>query len=212
VKKYNILQAIKKAKVVAVVSGKTIEETQNIVDALILGGVTGIEITFRMDGADLIIKNMVQKYANNSSVIIGAGTVLDSATARIAILAGAKYIVSPGFDLETAKICNLYQVPYLAGCLTITEMVTAVKAGCEVIKLFPGSAVDPSYVKAVKGPLPQIEIMPTGGVSIDNMTDWFAAGVFAVGAGGNLVKLDANKDYSKITDTAKQWIQVSNQL
>ena len=119
-------------------------------------------------------------------MIIGAGTVLDAATARIAILAGAEFIVSPAFDKETAKLCNLYQIPYMPGCMTITEMTTAMQYGADIIKLFPGSAFGPSFVKAVKAPLPQANIMPTGGVSLDNMEEWFKNGVIAVGAGGKL--------------------------
>lgn len=88
-------------------------------------------------------------------LLVGAGTVLDSETARIAILAGARYVVSPGFSLETAKLCNRYQIPYMAGCMTITEMITAMEAGVDIIKVFPGSAFGPSFIKAIKGPLPQ---------------------------------------------------------
>ncbi|MDR3152230.1 MAG: bifunctional 2-keto-4-hydroxyglutarate aldolase/2-keto-3-deoxy-6-phosphogluconate aldolase [Bifidobacteriaceae bacterium] len=208
--KNNILQSIKQSKVVAVVSGKSFDEVCKIIDSLIAGGVVAIEVTFRMDEADKIIKAVSQKYADKKEVIIGAGTVLDEVTARIAILAGAKYIVSPGFDNAIAEICNLYEIPYLPGCLTITEIMKALKAGCQVVKLFPASAVGPEYIKAVKAPLPQVEIMPTGGVSLENVNLWFKAGVFAVGVGGNLVTLDENKDYSKITQTAKSWISTVN--
>ncbi|MDR2748329.1 MAG: bifunctional 2-keto-4-hydroxyglutarate aldolase/2-keto-3-deoxy-6-phosphogluconate aldolase, partial [Bifidobacteriaceae bacterium] len=120
-KKFETIKALKSAGVIAVVSGKSVEETEKIIDALIKGGIKGIEITFRMDDADVIIKNVSRKYADKYDIVIGAGTVLDSTTARVAILAGAKYVVSPGFDAEIAKICNLYKVPYLPGCLTITE-------------------------------------------------------------------------------------------
>lgn len=136
-------------------------------------------------------------------MIVGAGTVLDATTARIAILAGAEFIVSPAFDEETAKLCNLYQVPYMPGCMTITEMTKAMEYGSEIIKLFPGSAFGPSFVKAVKAPLPQVNIMPTGGVSLENMEEWFANGVVAVGAGGKL----ASGTDEEIIATAQSFVE-----
>ena len=118
------------------------------------------------------------------------------------ILNGAKFIVSPGFSEEVAKMCNLYQVPYMPGCMTFTEMTKALEYGVDLIKLFPGSLPGPSYVKAIHGPLPQANIMPTGGVSLDNIADWFAAGVFAVGAGSNLVK----GSHDEIVEQSKKYL------
>ena len=138
--------------------------------------------------------------------MIGAGTVLDATTARLAIMAGAAFIVSPCFDIETAKICNLYQIPYLPGCMTINEMKEALKAGADIVKLFPGSAFGPKIVGAFKAPLPQLNIMPTGGVSLENMADWFKAGVVAVGVGGNLLAPLKNEDYPAITKVAGQYM------
>ena len=144
-----------------------------------------------------MIQELVALYQENPDVVIGAGTVLDATTARLAIVAGAEYIVSPSFDEETAKICNLYQVPYLPGCMTITEMKEALKSGADIIKLFPGSVYGPSVISAFKAPLPQLNIMPTGGVSLENMAEWFAAGVTAVGVGGNLLAPAATGDFEK---------------
>lgn len=124
------------------------------------------------------------KTTKDGKLVIGAGTVLDAETARAAMLAGAKYIVSPAFDLETAKICNRYKVPYLSGIMTINEIITAHEAGVDFVKLFPGSAFGQGYVKAIKGPLPYANIMVTGGVNIDNIDSWIKAGVDAVGIGG----------------------------
>ncbi|MGL6169417.1 MAG: bifunctional 2-keto-4-hydroxyglutarate aldolase/2-keto-3-deoxy-6-phosphogluconate aldolase, partial [Fusobacteriaceae bacterium] len=121
---------------------------------------------------------------------------------RIAILAGAEYIVSPCFDLETAKLCNRYAIPYMPGCMTITEMVTAIEAGADIVKLFPGSAFGPDFIKAVKAPLPQANIMPTGGVSLENVDKWIKNGVIAVGAGGKL----ASGPSEEITATAKAFV------
>jgi 2-dehydro-3-deoxyphosphogluconate aldolase/(4S)-4-hydroxy-2-oxoglutarate aldolase len=204
-KRVEMLKRLQEAGVIAVVRGKSANEVYGVVDSLIEGGIYGIELTFTVPHADVIIKELTEKYAQNSNVVIGAGTVLDSATARIAILAGSNYVVSPHFDEEIAKMCNLYQVPYLPGCETVREMTMALKFGADIVKLFPGSAFGPGYVKAVKAPLPHINIMPTGGVSLDNMQEWFDAGVVAVGAGGNLTTLGADKDFAKITATAKKW-------
>lgn len=155
-----------------------------------------------MPGATEVIKALKETFPADK-LIVGAGTVLDAATARIAILAGAEYIVSPGFDEETAKLCNLYQIPYMPGCMTITEMMKAMQYGADIVKLFPGSAFGPSFVKAVKAPLPQANIMPTGGVSLDNVEEWFKNGVVAVGAGGKL----ATGSSESITATAKAFVE-----
>lgn len=210
-KRLTILDRLTAAGVIAVVRGKTEEEAIKVSDALIEGGVVGIELTFSTPNATEVIKELVKKYAGDERVCIGAGTVLDAITARLAILAGAQYIVSPGFDKEIAKECNLYQIPYLPGCVTITEIMQALKYGADIIKIFPGSAVGPDYIKAIKAPLPHVNVMPTGGVSLDNMADWFASGVVAVGSGGNLTKvIDGN--YSSCTKAAKQWISKLNDI
>lgn len=200
-KKLDVLKRITDVGIVAVVRANSIEEGIRISKACVNGGIPAIEVTYTVPGATEVIKALKEQI-KPEDLIVGAGTVLDAATARIAILAGAEYIVSPGFDSETAELCNLYQVPYMPGCMTITEMVKAMKAGCDIIKLFPGSAFGPDYVKAVKGPLPQINIMPTGGVSIDNIEEWFKNGVVACGAGGKL----ASGTSEDITKTAQEFI------
>jgi 2-dehydro-3-deoxyphosphogluconate aldolase/(4S)-4-hydroxy-2-oxoglutarate aldolase len=203
--KYDILTSLVKSGVVAVVRGDNKTEVLGVVDALIRGGITGIELTFTVPQADQIIAEIAQKYADNSEVVVGAGTVLDPTTARIAIMAGAKYIVSPNFNPEIAQIANLYQIPYLPGVETISEITAALQSGVDVVKLFPGSAFGPDYVKAIKAPFPYLNVMPTGGVSLENMDTWFAAGVITVGAGGNLTKLPENKDYSVVEKNARAW-------
>ena len=144
--------------------------------------------------------------------VIGAGTVLDATSARLAIMAGAGYIVSPTFDAAIAKLCNLYQIPYLPGCSTMTEMQRAIEAGSDIVKLFPASVAGPSMIKAVKAPFPQLNIMPTGGVSLDNLDQWFAAGAVCVGAGGNLVGPGATGDYDRVTENAKKYIKRLNEI
>ena len=139
----------------------------------------------------MIIKQLSSDYQNNNTVLIGAGTVLDAPTAKNAIMAGAKYIVSPAFNQETAIICNRYGIPYIPGCMTIKEIITAMEYGCEIIKLFPGSAFGPNYINAIKGPLPYVSLMVTGGVNLNNAAEWFNAGINAIGIGGELNKLAA---------------------
>lgn len=182
-RKFEILNRLKDERVVAVVRGNSIDDAIDCSLACARGGIRALEVTYTNPDATEIIKRLKNTQAD---LLVGAGTVLDSETARIAILAGAEYIVSPCFDGNTAKLCNRYQIPYLAGCMTITEIIVAMESGCDIIKLFPGSSFGPSYVKSIKAPLPQVNIMPTGGVDIDNMETWFRNGVMAVGIGGNL--------------------------
>jgi 2-dehydro-3-deoxyphosphogluconate aldolase/(4S)-4-hydroxy-2-oxoglutarate aldolase len=200
-RKYEVLQRIEQVGVVAVVRAQNSEEAKRIALACMAGGIDSIEIAFTVPGAHKVIEALAEEFGNK--LLVGAGTVLDSETARIAILAGAKYVVSPCFDLETAKLCNRYQVPYAAGCMTITEMVRAMEAGTDIIKLFPGSAFGPSFVSAVKGPLPQAVIMPTGGVDLDNVDQWIKNGCVAVGVGGNLSKGTSEQ----ITEAARQFVE-----
>ena len=202
-KRVSILQKLENAGVIAVVRGKTKEEALKASQAIVAGGMRGIELTFTVPQATEVIQELVALYQENPDVVIGAGTVLDATTARLAIVAGAEYIVSPSFDEETAKICNLYQVPYLPGCMTITEMKEALKSGADIIKLFPGSVYGPSVISAFKAPLPQLNIMPTGGVSLENMAEWFDAGVTAVGVGGNLLAPAATGDFEKFVRLPK---------
>lgn len=205
--KQKVLSKISDCGVVAVVRADTKEEAILISDACVKGGILGIEVTFTIQEAEAVIKDLVSHYADHSEVVIGAGTVLDAATARIAILAGSQFIVSPCFDEQTAKLCNLYQIPYLPGCMTITEMKNALEHGVDIIKLFPGNAFGPEFVKAVKAPLPQINIMPTGGVSLENVDQWVKNGCVAVGVGGNLVAPAKTGEYEKISDYASQYIK-----
>lgn len=194
-KKYEILSKLEEVGVIAVVRAKNGKEAKKIALACMDGGVNAIEIAFTVPGAHKVIEILTEEFGDK--LLVGAGTVLDSETARIAILAGAKYIVSPSFDSETAKLCNRYQIPYMAGCMTITEMVKAMEAGTDVIKVFPGSVFGPSFISAIKGPLPQAVLMPTGGINLDNVDQWIKNGCIAVGVGGNLTK-GSSEDITKI--------------
>ncbi|SDM56320.1 bifunctional 4-hydroxy-2-oxoglutarate aldolase/2-dehydro-3-deoxy-phosphogluconate aldolase [Bacillus sp. OK048] len=205
-KKVKVLTKIAECGVVAVVRADSKEEAVKISEACVEGGVYGIEVTFTVEGADEVIKELSSLYENDNNVVIGAGTVLDATTARIAILAGADFVVSPAFDEETAKLCNLYQIPYMPGCMTITEIKRALELGVDVVKLFPGSVFGPDFVKAVKAPLPQVNIMPTGGVNLENVGQWIKNGCVAVGVGGNLVAPAKTGDFDQITEYAKQYV------
>ncbi|MGB2604906.1 MAG: bifunctional 4-hydroxy-2-oxoglutarate aldolase/2-dehydro-3-deoxy-phosphogluconate aldolase, partial [Candidatus Sulfotelmatobacter sp.] len=163
--KLKILGQIVDSGLVAVVRAESSEQAFRIADACAYGGVGAIEITFTVPGAVDVIADLARRGA--SGILIGAGTVLDPETARAAILAGAQFIVGPSVSPDTARLCNRYQVPYMPGAGTITEIVEAMECGADIIKVFPGEILGPAFVKGVMGPLPQARLMPTGGVSID---------------------------------------------
>ena len=205
ISKEKVLTHVKECGLVAVVRAENEEDAIKISDACLKGGCTSIELTFTVPGADKVIASLANKYTNGE-MMLGAGTVLDSETARIAILAGANFIVSPSFNLETAKLCNRYGVPYMPGCATITEVITAMEAGVDIVKIFPADLYGPRIIKDIKGPLPQAQMMPTGGVDVDNVNEWIKAGVVCVGAGSSLTKGAKTGDYDDITETAKEFI------
>ncbi len=202
--KHNIISRIIDVGVVAIVRTDKAEQATNIVQACLDGGLTSVEITFTVDSAHRIIEQVHMKHTH---CILGAGTVLDAHTARIAILAGASYIVSPSFDTETAKLCNRYAIPYMAGCYTPTEVAKALEYGVEIIKLFPSTLLSPSAITAIKAPFPQANIMPTGGVSLDNVDTWIKAGAIAIGVGGDLTAGAKTNDYAQIRQKASEYKQ-----
>ena len=138
--------------------------------------------------------------------MVGAGTVLDSETARIAVLAGARFVVGPSLNRGVARLSNRYGVPYIPGAGTAGEVVKAMEAGADIVKVFPGETLGPSFVKAILGPLPHASLMPTGGVSVDNVSDWIAAGAVAVGAGGALTSGAATGDFEAVTKLAEKFL------
>ncbi|WP_410514403.1 bifunctional 2-keto-4-hydroxyglutarate aldolase/2-keto-3-deoxy-6-phosphogluconate aldolase [Paenibacillus sp. BR2-3] len=203
-KKIKVLQNVASVGVVAVIRADNSEDAFKMSVACVEGGLNNIEVTFTTPDADVAIKKLVAEYGDRA--VIGAGTVLDPLTARIAILAGAEFVVSPSFEEDTAKMCNLYGIPYMPGCMTLSEMKEALKLGVDVLKLFPGSAFGPDYVKAVKGPMPHVNIMPTGGVDLNNMDKWIANGCIAVGIGGNLTAPAKEGRYDLITELAAKYV------
>lgn len=203
--KLKVLSKVIESGLVAIVRTNSADQAARIAEACARGGAAAIEITFTVPGATAVIEALAKQYSSGE-ILIGAGTVLDPETARIAILAGAQYIVSPSVSPETARLCNRYQIPYMPGACTMREIVDAMECGADIVKLFPGETLGPAFVKAVKGPLPQASLMPTGGVAVDNVAEWIKAGAVAVGVGGSLTAGAQSGNFQQITDTAKQFI------
>jgi 2-dehydro-3-deoxyphosphogluconate aldolase/(4S)-4-hydroxy-2-oxoglutarate aldolase len=204
--KEKVITKICDGGLVAVIRAETSEQAKKITEACIAGGVTAIELTFTVPGAHEIISELAKLYSPEE-ILLGAGTVLDPETARIAILSGAQYVVSPCLNINTVKLCNRYRIPIMPGAMTIKEVVEGMEAGADIIKIFPGELFGPTFVKAIRGPLPQARIMPTGGVSVDNVGEWIKAGCVAVGVGGNITAGAKTGDYQSITDKAKQFVE-----
>lgn len=205
-KRVEILEKIVDAGIVAVIRGESPKKAKNTAEAVVKGGIKGLELTFTVPHIEQVIAELSSEY-ENSDVAIGAGTVLDATSARLAILAGAQFIVSPSFDVGVAKLCNLYQIPYIPGCMTVTEIQTALSYGVDIVKMFPGSVAGTKMIKAVHGPIPYVSIMPTGGVSLDNMDEWFKAGAVTVGTGGNLTQAADKNDFQAVTEMAEKYVK-----
>lgn len=210
-KKLQLVQKIVEEGVVAVLRGDTPEQVVEMAEQAIAGGIKVIEITMTVPYALKAIEALSQKYAWDASsperyAIIGVGTVLDPETARAAILAGAQFVVGPSLNRETVLLCNRYRVPIMPGCMTIKDIQEALELGVDIVKLFPGNLYDPSMIKAIKGPLPQANVMPTGGVSLDNLAEWIKAGAVAVGIGSDLTSEALKKgDFSLISKKSAQY-------
>lgn len=211
-KKVQVLSKLQQCGLVAVIRGNSKEDGVAISKATVAGEIKAIEVAYTTPNASGVIEELTHIYKEDDSVVIGAGTVLDVTTARLAILSGADFVVSPSFDEEVAKVCNLYQIPYLPGCMTITEINTALAYGVDIIKVFPGDIVGPRFIKDVKGPLPHVNLMPTGGVSLENMQEWFDNGVLAVGIGSNLTKGLVDGNYDVVTKNAKVYVEKLNEI
>ncbi|MDK2822238.1 MAG: 2-dehydro-3-deoxyphosphogluconate aldolase / (4S)-4-hydroxy-2-oxoglutarate aldolase [Clostridia bacterium] len=204
--KLQILQKVIDSGIVAVVRTETPEKAKKIVEAVKAGGISTIEVTMTVPDALDVIKE-VARYYKDSDVVLGVGSVLDAETARAAILAGAEYVVSPHLNPEVIKLCNRYQISCMPGAMTVTEVVAAMELGADIIKVFPGEVLGPKFIKAIKAPLPQAALMPTGGVSLENVQEWIKAGAVAVGVGGSLTKGAKTGDYDLVTQTARQFVE-----
>jgi len=207
--KREIITQIEETGLVPVVRASSADEAMKAIDAIKEGGISVLEITMTVPGAVRVIEAVAAK--NDGSTIVGAGTVLDAETARVCMLAGAQFIVSPALNLDTIAICNRYSVPVMPGALTPTEVVTAWTAGADFVKVFPaGSVGGASYIKNLKGPLPHIKFIPTGGVSLKTAADFIKAGASALGVGTDLVDVKAIRagEAHVVTERAKQFVQI----
>lgn len=201
------LERILDVGIVAVVRSDSSATLVKVVQSLVEGGVTAAEITFTVPDAIDVIRQ-VRKEAGGD-VVIGAGTVLDTETARAAILAGAEYIVAPVVNLDVIRLCRRYDKLVMPGAFTPTEVLSAWEAGADIVKVFPADIGGPAHLKALKGPLPHVRLMPTGGVNLSTIDSFFKAGACCVGVGGSLVdsKAIAANNYELIRNAAAQYVQ-----
>ena len=207
--KAEVITWIKDGGVIPVVRATSAGEAMRAIDAIREGGISVLEITMTVPGALGVIEEVCARYGKEA--LIGAGTVLDPETATACIAAGARFIVSPALNLETIACCRQHDVAVMPGALTPTEVVQAWNAGADMVKVFPAGAVGgPSYLRALKAPLPQIELVPTGGVSLKTAADFIKAGAAALGVGADLVDIKAIREgqAALITERAKQFVEI----
>ena len=205
--KSDVLQRIREMGIVPIVRASSGDEAMAVIEAIRAGGINVLEITMTIPGAIKVIEQVVGRYGDE--VLVGAGTVLDAETARTCILAGAQFVVSPALNPATIELCRRYSVTVCPGALTPTEVVTAWQAGADVVKIFPCSAMGgASYLKALKAPLPQIELIPTGGVSLQTAAEFINAGALALGVGSDLVDTKAIRagQPEKVTNAARAYV------
>jgi 2-dehydro-3-deoxyphosphogluconate aldolase/(4S)-4-hydroxy-2-oxoglutarate aldolase len=204
--KKTVLERITSTGVIPVIRAQSPDEAAAAIAAIQAGGVSVLEITMTVPGAVELIREVARRATN---ALVGAGTVLDPETALSCIAAGARFIVSPALNVETIKVCRESGVAVLPGALTPTEVVTAWKAGADLVKVFPANAVGgPSYIKSLKAPLPQVGLVPTGGVNLQTAKDFIKAGAAALGVGADLVDLAALRrgDAALVTERARQFL------
>jgi len=207
--KAEVIKTIKDTGIIPVVRATSADEAMRAIDAIRAGGISVLEITMTVPGAVGLIETVSSRYG--SEALVGAGTVLDAVTAQACISAGARFIVSPSLDFETISTCRRSDVAVMPGALTPTEVVQAWKAGADLVKVFPAGAVGgASYIKSLKAPLPQIELVPTGGVSLKTAAEFIKAGASALGVGADLVDIKAIREgqVDSITDRARQFLQI----
>ena len=195
-----MLNIIKNEGIVAVIRAKDHDEAKGYINACVNGGIRAVELTYSIPN----VVDLINELKDDENLILGVGSVLNGQMAKDAILAGAKYVVSPGYNEEVNKVCKELNTLYLPGCMTVTEIMNALEKGNKMVKLFPGDVFGPKYVKAVKAPIPHVEIMPTGGVSIDNVEEWFKMGVSCVGVGSSLFGAGSLEDIEKL---AKEFVE-----
>ncbi|SJZ86114.1 bifunctional 2-keto-4-hydroxyglutarate aldolase/2-keto-3-deoxy-6-phosphogluconate aldolase [Garciella nitratireducens] len=204
--KARILEKLKENYLFAVIRGKSAQDAYEISKAAYQGGIKNIEVTFTTPNANKTIEELAEEL-KDTDMVVGAGTVMDDVTARIAIIAGARFIVSPNFVPEISTICNRYAIPYLPGCGSVTEIAEAMTTGVEVVKVFPGGTLGPTFIKDIHGPIPQVELMPSGGVSLENMETWVKNGAWAIGIGSALTKNVKGTGYESVTEEAQKFVE-----
>jgi 2-dehydro-3-deoxyphosphogluconate aldolase/(4S)-4-hydroxy-2-oxoglutarate aldolase len=206
-RRQQIVNRIEQSGVVAVIRLQDPDRLRGVIDALGAGGVRALEVTMTVPRAIQLIEAIAPTLPDG--FVIGAGTILDPETARAAILAGARFVVGPVFNRAVVDICHRYDTAVMPGCFTPTEILQAWEAGADVVKVFPATALGPSYFKDVRGPLPQVKLMPTGGVTLENAGAWIAAGAVAIGAGTAMVEAKAVEagDWAAITRRAAAFIE-----
>ncbi len=207
--KQQVLATIARIGLVPVVRAQSPDEAMKVVDAIREGGVTVLEITMTVPGALGVMEQVARRFG--SDVVLGAGTVLDAETARACILAGAEFVVSPALNPATIEVCRRYSIAVIPGALTPTEVLGAWTAGADVVKVFPcGALGGASYIKSLKAPLPHIEMIPTGGVSVKTAADFIKAGALALGVGADLVDTKAIRDGNAraVTDKAREYVRI----
>ena len=207
--KQELLAKIAEVGLVPVVRAQGPDEAMKVVDAIREGGVPVLEITMTVPGAIGVMEQLARKFGDD--VLLGAGTVLDPETARACILAGARFVVSPALNLATIEMCRRYSVAILPGALTPTEVVAAWQAGADVVKVFPcGALGGASYIKSLKAPLPHVEMIPTGGVSVKTAADFIKAGSLALGVGADLVDTKAIREGNAklVTEKAREYVRI----
>ena len=202
------LSRIIETGVVAVLRAPSGEMLSDVAEALLAGGVEAIEVTFTVPGAHRVLQQVADRLGER--ILLGAGTVLDPETARTALLAGAEFIVAPTVNLDVIRLCRRYDKVVMPGALTPTEVITAWEAGADVVKVFPSDLTGPKYLKALHGPLPQVRLMPTGGVNLNTAAAFLRAGACALGIGGSLVeaKAVASGDMARIESLARQFVEI----
>jgi 2-dehydro-3-deoxyphosphogluconate aldolase/(4S)-4-hydroxy-2-oxoglutarate aldolase len=206
--KIAVLKALKEIGLVPVLRAESVDKALALAEAIAAGGVTVIEITMTVPGAFQVMRQLVEK---RPDILIGAGTVLDAETARMCILEGAKFVVSPALNIATIEMCHRYSIAALPGALTPTEVVTAWQAGADVVKIFPASAMGGAkYLASLKAPLPQVDMIPTGGVSQATAAEFLEAGAFALGVGADLVNTKAMAEGKPeiVTESAKKYLAI----
>lgn len=207
-KKTEVLQAIRQIGILPVLRAGSVDTAMQLAAAIAEGGVSAMEVTMTVPGAIEVIRRLVKE---RPDLLVGAGTVLDPETARMCIAEGAQFVVSPAINLETISLCHRYSIAVLPGALTPTEVVTAWQAGADIIKVFPASAMGGAkYLQSLKAPLPQIELIPTGGVNVSTAKDFLAAGAFALGVGADLVDESAcfEERLHEVTATAARYVSI----